>query len=73
MWTTLRLTPCGFGRIYVAGMGTVRESGLLSAAGHLSNAADELRALGLVTLAEEIDSFIAMLDVEILLGTLHND
>ena len=54
-------------------MGTARESRLLSTAGYLSNAADELRALGLVTLAEQIDSCIAMLDVEILLGTLHND
>ena len=54
-------------------MGIVHESDLLSAAGHLSNAADNLRAVGLVRLAAEIDSLIAMLDVEILLGTLRND
>jgi hypothetical protein len=51
-------------------MTMLRERDLLSAAGCLSRAADELRASGLLSLAEEIDSFIAMLDAEILLGTL---
>jgi len=54
-------------------MGTIHESDLLSAAGYLSHAADCLRALGLTGLAEEIDSFISMLDVEILLRTLRNE
>ena len=57
---------------YVHGMGIVRERDLLCAAGYLSNAADNLRAMGLLMLADEIDSFIAMLDVEILLG-IHSD
>jgi hypothetical protein len=53
-------------------MSVVRERDLLCAAGYLSNAADNLREMGLVTLADEIDSFIAMLDAEILLG-VHSD
>jgi hypothetical protein len=51
-------------------MTILREGDLLSAAGSLCRAADDLRAIGLLHLAEEIDSFIAMLDAEILLGTL---
>ena len=43
---------------YVHGMGIVRERDLLCAAGYLSNAADNLRAMGLVMLADEIDSFL---------------
>jgi hypothetical protein len=54
-------------------MGIVRERDLLCAAGYLSNAADNLRAMGLLTLADEIDSFIAMLDAEIVLGLHNND
>ena len=57
----------------VHGMGIVRERDLLCAAGYLSNAADNLRAMGLLTLADEIDAFIAMLDAEILLGIHTND
>ena len=53
-------------------MGIVRERDLLCAAGYLSNAADNLRAMGLVMLADEIDSFIAILDAEIVLG-VHTD
>jgi len=54
-------------------MGIVRERDLLCAAGYLSNAADNLRAVGLLTLADEIDSFIAMLDAEILLDGVYSD
>jgi hypothetical protein len=54
-------------------MGIARERDLLCAAGYLSNAADNLRAVGLVTLADEIDSFIAMLDIEILLAVRNDD
>ena len=54
-------------------MGIVRERDLLCAAGYLSNAADNLRAMGLLMLADEIDSFIAMLDAEIVLGLYNND
>jgi len=43
----------------------VRESDLLCAASHLSNAADNLRAIGLCSLADEIEAFIALLDAEI--------
>lgn len=54
-------------------MGIVRERQLLCAAGYLCNAADNLRAMGLVGLADEIDAFIAMLDAEILLTTVVED
>jgi len=54
-------------------MASVCESDLLCVAGHLCNAADSLRAVGLLRLAEEIESFIAMLDTEILLRTLTAD
>ena len=54
-------------------MGIVRESDLLCAAGYLCSAADNLRAVGLLTLADEIDAFIAMLEAEILLGTVTDD
>jgi len=58
------------GRIYLLGMSIVCEADLLSAAGYLCNAADDLRAIGLFALAAQIDSFIAMLDAEILLRTV---
>ncbi len=51
-------------------MGIAREAELLSAAGYLCSAADNLRAVGLQTLADEIDAFIASIDLEILLGPL---
>ena len=54
-------------------MGIVRETELLSAAGHLCSAADNLRAVGLCLLADEIDALIANLEVEILLSTFAND
>jgi hypothetical protein len=38
---------------------------LLSAAGYLCCAVDDLRAAGLGTLADEIDAFIAILDARI--------
>jgi len=59
-----------FGRINLSGMGVVCESDLLCAAGYLCSAADNLRAIGLLALAAEIDSFIATLDAEILLRTV---
>ena len=48
-------------------MNIVREDRLLSAASYLCNASDNLRALGLLSLVAEIESFIAMLEAEILL------
>ena len=41
---------------------------LLSAAGYLCTAADNLRALGMLTLADEIDAFILSIDLELLLS-----
>ena len=40
---------------------------------YLCNAADNLRALGLLTFADKIDAFVAMLDAEILLSSLTDD
>jgi hypothetical protein len=54
-------------------MGITRESELLSAAGSLCSAADNLRALGLFTLADQLEAFLPLLDVEILLSTLHGE
>jgi hypothetical protein len=51
-------------------MSIVRETDLLSAAGYLCSAADNLRAIGLLALADEVEAFIATLDAEILLATL---
>ena len=51
-------------------MSIVCESDLLCAAAYLCNAADNLRAMGLVALAAELESFIATLDAEILLRTV---
>ena len=48
-------------------MGSAREVELLSAAGHLCRAAEDLRAIGLLMLADKLDSFITLLDVEMLL------
>jgi hypothetical protein len=69
----MALTPTGERLHYGVGMGIVREAELLSAAGYLCSAADNLRAIGLLMLADEIDAFVASLDVEILLGALRND
>ena len=57
----------------LAGMSIVRESDLLCAASHLCNAADNLRAVGLITLADAIEAFIATLDAEILLTSVAED
>jgi hypothetical protein len=54
-------------------MGITRELELLSAAGSLCSAADNLRAVGLFTLADELEAFLALLDVEILLTTLRGE
>ena len=51
----------------------MRESDLLCAAGHLCDAADNLRAIGLTSLADAIEAFIATLDAEILLTTITQD
>jgi hypothetical protein len=51
-------------------MGSAREAELLSAAGYLCNAADNLRALGLLGLADEIDRYITVLEIEVFLDTV---
>jgi hypothetical protein len=54
-------------------MSIVREGDLLCAASYLCTAADNLRAIGLLSLADEIEAFIALLDAEISLGSPTND
>lgn len=51
-------------------MGSTREAELLSAAGYLCSAVDNLRALGLLGLADEIDRYITVLEVEVFLDTV---
>ena len=46
-------------------MGVTQISDMLSAAGHLCWAADDLRAAGLLRFAEEIDGLLKILDAEI--------
>ena len=48
----------------------MRQGDLFCAAAYLSNAADNLRAIGFLTLADEIEAFIAMLDAEISLASM---
>ena len=47
-----------------------RETELLSAAGYLCSAVDNLRALGLIGLADEIDRYVAVLEIEVFLDTV---
>ena len=51
-------------------MGSMRDAELLSAAGHLCNAVENLRALGLLGLADEIERYITVLDVELFLNSV---
>jgi hypothetical protein len=51
-------------------MRTPRETELLSAAGYLCSAVDNLRALGLLGLADEIDRYVTMLEIEVFLDTV---
>ena len=51
-------------------MGSAREAELLSAAGYLCSAVENLRAIGLVGLADEIDRYITVLEVEVFLDAL---
>ena len=73
MWKSFVLTREPTGRIRAATMGVTRESELLSAAGSLCTAADHLRAIGLLALAEQLEALLALLDVEILISTLSAD
>ena len=70
MWTSFDLTLSTIALIRRGTMGSTRESDLLSAAGYLCSAADNLRALGLCALADDLDHYVQMLDVEIFLDTV---
>jgi hypothetical protein len=48
----------------------MRDAELLSAAGHLCSAVENLRALGLLGLADEIERYITVLDVELFLNSV---
>jgi hypothetical protein len=51
-------------------MGSAREAELLSAAGYLCSAVENLRAVGLSGLADELDRYIVVLEVEAFLNTV---
>jgi hypothetical protein len=51
-------------------MGQTRETALLSAAGSLCSAIDHLRAIGLAGLADELDRYITVLEIEMFLDTV---
>jgi hypothetical protein len=51
-------------------MSSPREAELLSAAGYLCNAVENLRALGLSVLADDVERCITALEVEVFLTTL---
>jgi hypothetical protein len=51
-------------------MGSAREAELLSAAGYLCSAVENLRAIGLAGLADDLDRYITMLEIEVFLDTV---
>ena len=51
-------------------MGSARETELLSAAGYLCSAVENLRAIGLAGLADDLDRYIMMLEIEVFLDTV---
>ena len=51
-------------------MGSAREAELLSAAGYLCSAVENLRAIGLSGLADELDRYIIVLEVEAFLNSV---
>ena len=51
-------------------MGSGREAELMSAAGYLCSAVENLRALGLVGLADEIDRYVTVLEIEAFLDAV---
>jgi hypothetical protein len=70
MWTSFALTAATISLIRRGTMGSVRDAELLSAAGYLCSAVENLRALGLLGLAEEIDRYITVLEVEVFLNSV---
>lgn len=67
MWTSFGLTPGTIALIRRGTMGSAREAELLSAAGYLCSAVENLRAIGLAGLADDLDRYITMLEVEVFL------
>jgi len=51
-------------------MGSTRETELLSAAGYLCSAVDNLRAIGLAGLADDLDRYITVLEIEMFLDSV---
>lgn len=51
-------------------MGSAREAELLCAAGYLCSAVENLRAVGLLGLADEIDRYITVLEIEVFLNSV---
>ena len=70
MWTSFALTAVTNSLIRRGTMGTARETELLSAAGYLCSAVENLRAIGLSGLADELDRYIIVLEVEAFLNTV---
>ena len=71
MWTSFALTVRAIALIRRSTMGSARDAAeLLSAAGYLCSAVDNLRAVGLLALAEEIDRYVTVVEVEIFLNTV---
>lgn len=70
MWTSFALTAVTNALIRRGTMGTAREAELLSAAGYLCSAVENLRAIGLSGLADELDRYIVVLEVEAFLNTV---
>lgn len=70
MWTNFALTRTTIALIRRGMMGSAREAELMSAAGYLCSAVENLRAVGLAGLAEELDRYITVLEVEVFLDTV---
>jgi hypothetical protein len=70
MWTSFALTLTTITLIRREMMGRARETELMSAAGYLCSAVENLRAVGLAGLAEELDRYITVLEVEAFLATV---
>jgi hypothetical protein len=70
MWTSFALTAVADALIRRSTMGSAREAELLSAAGYLCSAVENLRAVGLSGLADELDRYIVVLEVEAFLNTV---
>ena len=67
------MTADGAAAVACGPMAMAPASSLASAAAFMCSAADSLRAAGLEMFAEEIESLLAILDAELLLGTSPDD